>query len=68
MEDCVARRHHVRARRSVDADRRERAVVTEPDAPGVQQQPGKIASVIDMQVGEEYRFQPGEVESRLDKP
>jgi hypothetical protein len=57
--------HHVRPRRAVDLDRRQRAVVADPDAPRVEEHAGQITDVVHVKVGEEHRFQPREVESRV---
>ena len=68
MEDGITCWHQVRARRPVDADRRQRAMSAYPHAPPVEQHAGQITDVIGMQVGKEHRFQTGEPESRADEP
>ena len=65
-EDGITGRQHVRARRAVDPDRRQRAAVGgHPDAPRVQQHTRQVTAMVDVQVGEEHRVQGAEVQSRV---
>jgi hypothetical protein len=67
VEERVTGRHRRGPRRSVDPDRRERAVIAGPDAPPVEQQAGQVTDVVGVQMGEEHGFQLLELQARLDE-
>jgi hypothetical protein len=61
VEDRIAGRQHFRPRRPVHPDRRARAA----HAPRVQDQARQVTDVVRMQMGQEHRLQPGEVQPGL---
>jgi len=65
MEGGITGWQRFESRRPVDADRCQWAGIAAADAPWVQEHAGQITGMVGMQVGEEHRFQTGEVESRV---
>jgi hypothetical protein len=65
VEGGITGRQRFRPRRPVHADRRERSVGALADAPRIKEHAGQVTDVVGMQVGQEHRFQAGEVESRV---